>query len=112
MHTNEKTEDTQEPTETFPPKFCRGMLPPKGIPDCCTGMTATDDCCSMMSKGMKVCRWFPLIPILAGIGLFVLGYHLNAEVARVLCMVAGGTLALFGLLGLMMAGRMKRMCCS
>lgn len=111
MQPNDKSNEQQQRAETFPPMFCRGMRPPPGMPDCCAGMVATDDCRTMMSKGMRACRWFPLIPMIAGIGLFILGYYLNAELARVLCMVAGGTLALCGLLGLMMAGRMKKMCC-
>ena len=111
MHTNEKTNDKRESAETFAGGFCRGMQAWMKMPDCCAGMPATEDCRSMMSKGMKVCRWFPLIPIIVGIGLFVLGYYLNTEIARVLCMVAGGFLALFGLMGLIMAGRMRKMCC-
>jgi len=112
MDTNEKTNDKQEPSETFPPMFCCGMQPPKGMPDCWKGMAASEDCCSMMSQGMKACRWFPLIPIIAGIGLFILGYYLNTEIARVFCMLAGGALALLGLMGLLMAGWMKKKCCS
>jgi len=98
MQPNDKSNEQQQHSEMFPPKFCRGMRPPQGMPDCCAGMVATEDCRTMMSRGMKACRWFPLIPMVAGIG-------------RVLCMVAGGTLALCGLLGLMMAGRMRKMCC-
>jgi len=111
MHTNEKPKDKREPTDTFPPMFCRGMWPPKGMPDCWAGMAAVGERRSMMGRAMKACRWFLLIPIVSGIGLFVLGYYLNTEIARVLCMVAGGSMALFGLLALTLAGRMTRMCC-
>ena len=110
MHTNDKTSAKQESAETFGSMSCPGMWPQMGMSGWCTGMAATDDCRPMMSRGMKACRWFPLIPIVAGFGLFILGYSLHTEIARVLCMVAGGGLALCGLLGLLLAGRMKRMC--
>jgi len=74
-------------------------------------MWNSDDGRSMMGKGMKVCRWFPLIPVVFGIALLLLGYYLNAETTRVLWMVTAGSVALLGVLGFVMAGRMKNFCC-
>jgi len=54
--------------------------------------------CSMMGECMKRCRWFPLMPLIIGIGLFALGYFLDAEVVRVLWMVLAGIVVLVGIL--------------
>ena len=111
MQTNEKTNDRRESAERLVNMFCCGTRGRKEMPDCCKSMWESDDCRSMMGKGMNVCRWFPLIPVIIGIALFLLGYYVNAEVTRVMLMLLAGSLALLGVLGLIMAGWMKKMCC-
>jgi hypothetical protein len=69
---------------------------------CCEGMNGSGDCGSMMAECMKRCRWFPLIPLIVGIFLFLLGYYLNAEVIRILWMVVAGLIILLGTFGLIM----------
>jgi len=66
---------------------------------CCEGMSGTDDCSSMMSKCMKKCRWFPLIIVIVGIFLLLLGYYLDAKVIRILWMILSGLIILMGVLG-------------
>ena len=68
------------------------------------------DPCSMMSKCMKGCRWFPLFPIILGIVLLLLGYYLDAEVIRIIWMIVSGLVIVLGILGLFMMGKMKNMC--
>lgn len=48
------------------------------------------DCRSMMGECMRGCRWFPLIPVILGILLLLLGYYLDAEITRILWMGAAG----------------------
>ena len=40
-----------------------------------------------MQACMKGCRWCPLVPVVLGIILFLLGYFQNAETVRVLWLV-------------------------
>ena len=54
--------------------------------------------CSMMGECMKGCSCFILVPLIIGIGLFALGYFLDAEVVRVLWMVLSGIVVLAGIL--------------
>jgi hypothetical protein len=62
----------------------------------------------MMDRCMTMCRWLPLLPLVLGITLLLLGYYLDASVTRVLWMFMGGFAALMGVLGLILAGRMCR----
>jgi hypothetical protein len=64
-------------------------------------------CCSMMGK----CRWFPLIPVVLGIVLLLLGYVLDPEVTRILWMTAAGLVILIGALAFLMMSLGKRTCC-
>lgn len=64
-------------------------------------------CCSAMGK----CRWFPMMPVALGIIMLLLGFYLDASITRVLWMSVAGCVALLGVLGLILAGRMKKMCC-
>ena len=78
---------------------------------CCEGMSESSDCGSKMSECMKKCKWFPLIPVIFGVVLLLLGYYLDAETTRILWMIAAGFVILLGTFGLVMISRMKEMCC-
>ncbi len=67
----------------------------------------TGCCHSMTGK----CRWFPLIPVVLGVVLLLLGYYLDAEITRILWMVVAGLTVLLGTFGLIMMGRIKGACC-
>ncbi|MHC4559901.1 MAG: hypothetical protein ACYS80_21635 [Planctomycetota bacterium] len=84
---------------------------PEMMAKCCEGMSGTDDCRSMMAECMKKCRWFPLIPVVLGILLLLLGYYLDAEITRILWMITAGFLILVGTFGFMMMSLGKRTCC-
>lgn len=45
-----------------------------------------------------------------GIILLKLGYFLDAEVVRIIWMVIAGFVVVLGVLGLFIAGKMKKMC--
>ena len=74
---------------------------------CSEGMSGTDDCSSMMGECMKKCRWFPLVPVILGIVLLLLGYYLDVEVIRILWMVVAGLVILLGTFGLIMMNKIK-----
>jgi len=76
----------------------------------CGGMSGSDDSRTMMSGCMKMCRWFPLIPVMLGILFLLLGYYLDAELTRILWMVAAGFLILMGTFCLLMMCKMIRIC--
>jgi hypothetical protein len=78
---------------------------------CCEGMSGPGDCGSMMAECMKKCRWFPLIPVVLGALLFLLGYYLNAETTRILWMIVSGLVIIFGTFGFVMISGMKKTCC-
>ena len=80
------------------------------IPDCCKSISESEESCSMMSKCMTGCRWFPLIPVILGIALIMLGYFLNAEVIRIIWMITSGFVLVLGVLGLLVAGKMMKIC--
>jgi len=84
---------------------------PKAMAGCCGGMSGPGDSRSMMAGCMKMCRWFPLVPVILGVILLLLGYYLNAEVTRILWMIAAGLVILMGIFGFLMMGLSKRMCC-
>jgi hypothetical protein len=112
METKEKRSDESKFEEKCCGTFrCEGQGVSEMMGQCCASEGEAGDCRSMMSKCMKGCRWFPLIPVILGIFLFVLGYCLDPRVTRVLWM-AGATLAvLMGLFCLLMISKMKRVCC-
>ena len=76
--------------------------------NCRGNMSGTDDCSSMMRECMKGCRWFPLIPVILGILFLLLGYYLDAEITRILWMIAAGFLILMGTFCLLMMSKMIR----
>jgi hypothetical protein len=77
---------------------------------CCGGMSGSGSSRSMMSGCMKMCRWFPLLPVILGILFLLLGYYLDAEVTRILWMVAAGFLILMGTFCLLMMCKMIKTC--
>ncbi|MFC1794673.1 hypothetical protein ACFL3Q_13915 [Planctomycetota bacterium] len=88
-----------------------GQGMPEMMTKCCEGMSGPGDSRSMMAGCMKMCRWFPLIPVILGIAFLLLGYYLDASITRVLWMLFAGFVALMGIFGLIMMGRMKKMYC-
>jgi hypothetical protein len=78
--------------------------------ECCEGVNRPGDCGNMMAECMKKCRWFPLTAVIIGVSLLLLGYYLDAEVTRILWMIATGLVVLTGTLGVLMISISKRMC--
>ncbi|MHC4088331.1 MAG: hypothetical protein ACYSWZ_11540 [Planctomycetota bacterium] len=76
---------------------------------CCASTGEGVDCRSMMGECMKGCRWFPLIPVVFGILLLLLGFYLNAEITRILWMMVAGFVILMGTFGLLMMSKAKTM---
>jgi hypothetical protein len=112
METEEKRNDEKKTVGTRPTMSCCGTDTGSWeMPDCCKSMFGTGDVNSMMDRCMRMCRWFPLVPIILGIFLLLVDYYLDASTTRVLWMFAGGFIALMGFLGLILARTMKRMCC-
>jgi hypothetical protein len=60
---------------------------------------------------MGKCRWFPLVPVVFGVILLLLGYYLDAEITRVLWMAVAGLTVLLGTFGFIMMSRIKAACC-
>ena len=60
----------------------------------------------MMEDCMKKCRWCPLIPVIFGIILFLVGYFLRADIVRIVWLTLSGLVILLGLLCLIMMGLM------
>jgi hypothetical protein len=112
METKEERNDEKKSVKEWPNISCCGTQGSHGgIPDCCKSARQADGWDSMMDRCMKVCRWFPLIPVLFGIAFFVLGYYLDAEITRILWMVAAGLVILMGTFALIMTSTTKGMCC-
>ena len=110
METKERNDGTKT-KETRPNISCWGTDTSSwNMPGCCKGMSDTGDSSSMMDRCMTVCRWFPLVPVIFGITFLLLGYYLDASITKVLWMFTAGFIALLGILGLILAGRMKKMC--
>ncbi|MHC4132308.1 MAG: hypothetical protein ACYSSP_05215 [Planctomycetota bacterium] len=108
METKEKRNDEKE-FAGWPNMSCCGTQgSPQTIPDCCKSIGEDDNCRSMMSKCMKGCRWFPVIPVIFGISLLLLGYFLNPEITRILWMIAAGFVAMMGVFGFVMMNKMKQ----
>ena len=57
---------------------------------------------NMMQACKKKCRWCPVIPIVFGVILFLLGYFLNAETVRILWLVFSCLPIVMGTMGLVM----------
>jgi hypothetical protein len=110
METKERN-DEKKTKETRPNTSCWGTDTRSwNMPGCCKGMSDTGNFSSMMGRCMTVCRWFPLVPVIFGIIFLLLGYYLDASITRALWMFTAGFIALLGILGLILAGRMKKMC--
>ncbi len=107
METKEKTSNENKCCGTVEDKQKMAEMMDK----CCEGMSGTDDCGSKMAECMKKCRWFPLIPVVFGVVLLLLGYYLDAEITRVLWMITAGFVILLGTFGLVMVSRMKGIYC-
>ena len=60
----------------------------------------------MMQACMRKCRWCPLIPVLLGVVLFLLGYFLEAEVVQILWLFFSGLIVFFGLIALIIMNLM------
>jgi hypothetical protein len=109
METEERMNGEKKAEKEWPNMSCCGTQGSHGtIPDCCKSITEADDCRSMMSKCMKGYGWFPLVPVVFGIALLLLGYYLDAEITRILWMVAAGLVILMGTLGAVMMRAMIR----
>lgn len=77
---------------------------------CCGSMNQPGDSGSMMAGCMKMCRWFPLVPVIFGIALLLLGYYLDPSIVRILWLVAAGFIVVLGTFGLFLMARMKKIC--
>ena len=77
--------------------------------ECCKGMRESGDGSSMMAECMNRCKWFPLMAVIFGIALFLLGYYLDAEITRILWMIAAGFLILMGTFCLLMMSKVVRL---
>jgi len=104
METKEKTSNENKCCGTVEDKQKMAEMMDK----CCEGMSGTDDCSSMMAECMKRCRWFPLILVIVGIFLLLLGYYLDAEVIRILWMILSGLIILMGVLGFIVVSMISK----
>ena len=84
---------------------------PEAMAKCCEGMSGAGNSRSMMAGCMKMCRWFPLIPVIFGIIFILVGYYLDASIIRVLWMLFAGFAVVMGTFGLILMGRMRKICC-
>jgi len=111
METKEKRNDQKKAVERWPGmSCCTSDADPWSMASCCKSFFETHDCTSMMARCAAMFRWFPLLPLILGIALLLLGYYLDASITRVLWMFVAGFVALMGAVGLILAGRMKKMC--
>ena len=62
----------------------------------------------MMRACMKGCRWCPLIPLVIGVVLFLLGYFLNADTVRILWLVFSCLPIVIGLVALVITNTMLK----
>ena len=109
MENEEKRNDENKFAEKYcDTSCCGGQGMSEAMAECCEGMSGPGDCSSMMAECMKKCRWFPLIPVIFGIVLLLLGYYLDAEITRILWMIAAGLLILMGTFCLLMMSKMIR----
>jgi hypothetical protein len=113
METKEERNDEKKVGQEWPNMSCCGAQgSPTTMPDCCKSIGEAVDCRSMMAKCMKGCGWFPLVPVVLGVAFLLLGYYLDAEITRVLWMIAAGFVILMGAFGLLMMSRIRTMCCA
>ena len=112
MDNEKKQSNEQNAAESWWGTACCGPQDESGgFWNCCGGAGGARDCRSMMERCWRVCRWIPLLPVVLGISLLLLGYYLDASITRVLWMLAAGFSVVLGILGLILAGTMKNMCC-
>ena len=104
----EKNFEQQSPNSSC----CQPQGESPQMPDCCNDMGNANNSSSKMPDCMKRCRWFPIIPVILGITLLLLGYYLDAEITRILWMIAAAFVILMGTFALLMMGKMKKMCCT
>lgn len=110
MTNKEKTNSENEFAERCRDTSCCGPGMFEAMAGCCGGVSKPGDSRSLMAGCMKMCRWFPLIPVVLGILLLLLGYYMDAETTRILWMVAAGFLILMGMFCLLMMSKMIKMC--
>ena len=111
MDTRERKNDEKKPAGTWPNMSCCGTdTRPGSMADCCGGIFESADRSSMMRRCMTMCRWFSLVPVILGIAFLLLGYCLDAEITRILWMVAAGFLILMGTFCLLMMSKMIGIC--
>jgi len=108
-----KTEEKRSNESKFEGKCCNtscceGQGFAEMTSQCCASAGEGVDCRSMMGECMKGCRWFPLIPVVLGILLLLLGYYLDAEITRILWIIASGFVVLLGTFGLAMMTMITR----
>jgi hypothetical protein len=108
-----KTEEKRSDKGRFERKFFEtSCLGGQGFAEtagqCCTNAGGGFDCRSMMRECMRGCRWLPLVPVVLGILLLLLGYYLDAEITRILWMGAAGFVILMGTFCLLMMSRMNK----
>jgi hypothetical protein len=112
METKETRNDEKTAKENWPDMPCCASDGNAGeMAGGCKSFFETCDCSAMMGEWATTCRWFPLLPAILGIALLLLGYYLDPTITRVLWMLAAGFVALLGILGLILAGSTKNMCC-
>ena len=112
MENEEKRNNEKKSAEKCWDRSCfggQGMT--EMMAKCCEGMSGSGDSGSMMAGCMKMCRWFPVVPVIFGISFLLLGYYLDASIIRVLWMLFAGFIAVMGTFGLILMGRMRKMCC-
>ena len=110
METTERTNDEKRASQTWPNfSCCMTGAGTQEVTDRSQSISGTFDCSSMMGKCAAMCRWLPLVPVILGTALLLVGYYLDASITRVLWMSAAGFVALMGVAGQILAGRMKKM---
>ena len=108
MKNAEKRTNENEFTESCCEASCCDGQGDSGMGGCCG---SNGDHPSGMGKCMSRCRWFPLMPVILGVILLLLGYYLNAEITRILWMITAGFWILLGGFGLIMISRIKAAGC-
>ena len=63
---------------------------------------------SILCKCMSRCKWCPLIPVIFGIILLLLGHYLDPHIIRILWMIASGFIVLMGIFVFIMMGLFSR----
>ena len=104
METKEKTNNDDKDYKTV--EFRWKM--PDMMEKCCGMMSENSNGSSMMTMCMNRCKWFPLMAVIFGIALLLLGCYLDAEVTGILLMIVAGSLILMGTFGFFMLSRMRR----